>query len=79
MLSLRIVSPNHFCTYEVVWIEANTPEGNFIIQPEHAPTTLILSEHKPFIFCLPTGKTETIIPEKNVLLQVTRTSAVVLL
>lgn len=79
IIHLTLISPTKKVEYEVVWIEVNTPDGNFIIQPQHAPTTFILSAHKPLLFCFQTGKQETFTPEKNGILQVTRTSATALI
>jgi F0F1-type ATP synthase epsilon subunit len=79
MILLKIVSPTSKTELEVAWIEANTSEGNFIIQPEHMPTTLVLSAGKELLYCFQTGKHETITPEKGGLLHITRTEATVLL
>lgn len=78
-IQLRLISPTQKIEYEVVWIEVNTPNGNYLIQPQHAPTTFILAAKKPLIFCFPTGKQETFTPEKNGILQITRTTATALI
>ncbi len=78
-IQLTLISPVQKVDYEVVWIEVNTPNGNYIIQPQHAPTTFILAAHKPLIFCFLTGKQETFTPEKNGLLQITRKKAIALI
>lgn len=79
MIKLIIISPTSKIKHEVVWVEANTPEGNFIIQPDHIPTTLMLSPGKELVYCFQTGKHETITPDKGGILHVTRKSATVLL
>ncbi|MFT6765757.1 MAG: F0F1-type ATP synthase epsilon subunit [Alteromonas naphthalenivorans] len=79
MINLKIISPVSKTEHQVVWLEANTPEGNFVIQPDHIPTTLVLSAGKDFMYCFQTGKHETIIPERGGILHVTRTEATVLL
>ena len=79
MIKLKIISPTSKTEHQVVWIEANTPEGNFIIQPEHIPTTLILAPDKELIYCFQTGKHETLKIEKPAILQITRKEATVLL
>lgn len=65
--------------HEVAWIEANTPEGNFVIQPQHAPTTLILSPAKDLIYCLKTGKHEVVTPKKGGLLHINTEGATTLI
>ena len=79
MIKLIIISTTSKTEHEVVWIEANTPDGNFVIQPEHIPTTLMLSPGKELIYCFQTGKHETIVPEKKGVLHITRTKVTILL
>ena len=79
MIKLIIISPNAKTEHAVVWLEANTSKGNFIIQPDHIPTTLMLSPGKELVYCFQTGKHETITLEKGGILNVTRTEATVLL
>lgn len=78
-IQLTLISPSRKIEYEVVWIEVNTPNGNYLIQPQHAPTTFILAAYKPLTFCFLTGKQETFTPEKNGILQVTRKTATALI
>ena len=78
-MKLIILSPESKIEHEVVWIEANTPDGNFVIQPQHTPTTLVLSAGKDLIYCFKTGKHESITPEKGGILHITRKEATVLL
>ena len=78
-MKLAIVSLKGKTEQHVAWIEINTPDGNFVLQPNYTPTTFILVAHKDFTYCLATGKLETITIEKQALLSVTRTSALLLL
>lgn len=78
-MKLTIVSLKGKTEQHVAWIEINTPDGNFVLQPNYSPTTFILVTHKDFTYCLATGKLETITLEKQALLSVTRTSALLLL
>ncbi len=78
-MKLTIVSVKSKAEHEVTWMELNTPDGNFVIQPHHSPTTFVLSAHKEFIYCLKTGKHETLIPEKPAILSLTRSEALLLL
>lgn len=70
-MEFRIVTPQETLTYAVAWIEVNTPAGNFVIQPGHAPTILILSQGKEMNFRLVNGKQESLIIERGIL-EVTR-------
>lgn len=79
MIKLTIVSTKSKTEHETSWLEVNTPDGNFIVQPQHAPTTFVLSAHQEFIYCLKTGKHETITPTEPALLYVNRTEALLLL
>lgn len=79
MIKLKIISPSSKTEHLVAWIEANTPEGNFIIQPNHIPTTLMLAPNKELIYCFQTGKHETLKLEKPGILHFTRKEATVLL
>ncbi len=78
-MKLTVMSLQEKSEHEIVWIEVNTPDGNFIIQPGHSPTTLIVSAGKEFTYCLKTGKHELISIEKTSILQVHRHSALLLL
>ena len=79
MMKLIIVSLKGKTEHHVVWIEINTLDGNFVLQPNYTPTTFVLAASKDFTYCLATGKLETITLEKQALLSVTRTSALLLL
>lgn len=77
-MNLFIMSPTAQHTYHVAWVEINTPAGNFIIQPGHAPTIFILSAQKPIIFRLENGKQEELMMHHGGIMDVTRTSATIL-
>lgn len=65
-------------SYDIAWLEVNTPTGNFVMQRGHAPMILILSPNKPLIYCLQNGKEEsTTIP--GGILHITREQATVVL
>jgi len=78
-MRLRIISPTKKEEFEVVWIEVLTPEGSFIIQKFHAPTTFLLSPEKEFTYRCKTGKQETRVLEKGGLLEVTSEEACLLI
>ncbi len=78
-MKLTIVSLKGKTELHAVWIEINTADGNFVLQPNYTPTTFVLAADKDFTYCLATGKLETITLEKQALLSVTRTSILLLL
>lgn len=78
-MKLTIISMKGKSEHHVAWVEVNTPDGNFVIQPRHSPTTFILSEQKGFTYCLATGKLETITIERPAVLSVNRHSALLLM
>lgn len=59
MMDLAVISPTKKTIASIAWLEINTTVGNFVIQPEHAATVLILAENKPITYCLASGKQET--------------------
>lgn len=65
-MQLQIVSPDKKETYEVSWVELNTPTGNYIIQPGHAPMILTLSPKQPFIFAHKNGKEEIVMVDRGI-------------
>ena len=78
-MKLTIISLKKKIEHTIVWIEINTPDGNIIIQPEHAPSTYILSAEKECLYCLKTGKHETIIIKRTTLLHVNRKEVILIL
>lgn len=71
-MRLIIVTPQEQKIVEVVWIEINTPSGNFIIQNGHAQTTFALLPAKELVYCFKTGKQESLTLEKGGILEVER-------
>ena len=70
-MKLIIISILQTIEHEIAWVEANTPLGNFVIQPNHAPLMLLLSAQKECLYCLSTGKQESFIPERGGILRIT--------
>jgi len=58
-MRLQIASSVEKSDLEIAWIELNTPVGNFIIQPEHAPMVVTLEPMSYITYRLTTGKEET--------------------
>lgn len=77
-MKLLIVSPFAKKSFDVAWIELNTPIGNFVIQPGHAPMVLTLSPYKEITFCLTSGKQESFAIKQGII-DITRTQATLLL
>jgi len=59
-MELTIITPNETSEFSIVWLELNTPTGNMVVQPGHAPMILILASRQPAMFRLKNGKQESI-------------------
>lgn len=77
-MNIRVIGPTTHTTMEVAWLEVETNDGNFVIQPDHAPMILALLPEKPVTICLSNGKIETF-PNLAGILEIQRTSALLLL
>ncbi len=64
-------------TYEINWVEINTPKGNFVIQPGHVPMIISLSAKKSLTFGLKNGKRESIVIQEG-MISINRTHATVI-
>ena len=75
---LSIIGINQKEEIKVNWVELQTKAGNFIIQPEHAPTILELETNTQVRFCLENGKQQ----KKHIpagIAHITRTSTTILI
>ncbi|HEV2601478.1 MAG TPA: hypothetical protein VGT41_04215 [Candidatus Babeliales bacterium] len=77
-MQLIIITPEEKKMYDISWLECNSPAGNFVILPDHAPTVLTLTPEEPITFCLTTGKIESVTPQQGII-NITRTSITALL
>lgn len=77
-MNLTLLSSTEKKSYSIVWLEVNTPLGNFVVQEGHAPKIVLLADNKPITFLLKNGKQETT-TIKNGILEVTRDAATILL
>lgn len=77
-MQLSIISPTKKEQFDIAWVELNTDQGNYIIQPGHAPTFFSLKAQAPFVYCLKNGEQEVIMV-KRAMVEVTRTQITVLL
>lgn len=55
-IQLTIISPTEQEIHEIIWLEINSPAGNFVIQPGHAPMLITLTPQVPIMYCLQNGK-----------------------
>lgn len=77
-MQLILVSPEKKDVIEVAWVELNTPSGNYIIQPGHAPMALALTSKQPFIYAHKNGKEEIVMVERGIA-EITRSQITILL
>jgi len=77
-MDLIIITPVQELIYGITWLEINTPVGNFVIQPGHAPTVLTLAANEKITFCLKNGKRESM-PIKQGVVHITRTAATIIM
>lgn len=73
-MELIISTPEYRSSYNIVWLEINTPTGNYVIQKGHAPAIMILSPNKAITFRLKTGKQESVTVKHGVV-KISRESA----
>lgn len=59
-MELVIISPAHKQVLRIAWLELQTTVGNFVIQPGHATTVLLLAPASIATMCLHNGKQETV-------------------
>ena len=77
-MQLTLISPTKKIVADIAWIEFNTPTGNYVIQEGHAPTILALSEQKPLMYALKSGKEEVVMVTRAIV-EITRTHVTVLI
>ncbi len=58
-MNVILSSPSEYKQIEVVWLEINTPKGNFVIQKGHVPMIITLAENQPISYRLKSGKQES--------------------
>lgn len=75
---LTIISPTQEKTETITWLEINTPQGNFVIQPGHAPMLITLAPDKKFIYESSDGKKNSL-PASGGLAHIKRDSITIIL
>ena len=78
-MTFTIISPTDTQHYTVNWIEAQTPCGNIIIQPGHAPIILTILADTFLSFSLKTGENKKILLNRPGFLEVGRTGVMALI
>jgi F0F1-type ATP synthase epsilon subunit len=73
-----IVAPFEKKDLVAAWVEINTPAGNFVIQPEHAPMIISLTPRSKVTYRLQSGK-EEFLDVINGVVHVTRQTVTVIL
>ena len=76
-MKLNIISPFSKKSFDIAWIEINTPVGNFVIQPGHAPMIVTLAPHKEITVCLKSGKQQNYFIKQGIA-DITRTTVTLL-
>lgn len=59
LLTLHIITPVSKITYEVEWLEIDTPMGNRVVFPHHAPLIASLKPRSTISFKVVDGTVET--------------------
>jgi F0F1-type ATP synthase epsilon subunit len=59
-MDLIINSPRQKKEHKITWIEIDSPEGNQVIQSQHAPMIIQLKENSEVLYNLETGKKESV-------------------
>lgn len=77
-MKLIITSPEHHQEFQIAWIELNSPVGNFVILPGHAPMIITLKENMPVTYLLKTGHQESFDASGGIA-HITRTDVTLLL
>jgi len=77
-VNFHLITPTYEKKASVSWVELNSSAGNFVVQLGHKPMFLILDPEKELIFCLTTGKKETVVVGEGIA-HITRDSAKVII
>ena len=77
-MELQLIGPTSSRIMDILWLEAQTTSGSFVIKQGHAPLIALLAPNKELTVKLPDGST-TIITIVQGILEVTRTHITLLL
>lgn len=71
-MELKLIGPTNAQSMEINWLEVQTLEGSFVIQPGHAPMIVLLAPNKELSMELQDGSI-TLMTIAGGILEVTRT------
>ena len=77
-MKLSLITPLSAKVMQIAWLELNTPAGNFVILPGHAPMIVTLSPNKNLTYGLSSGKQETCMIHRGIA-EIDRHSATIIL
>lgn len=77
-MQLLVISPYDQHEYMIVWLDIQTPQGNFVILPGYAPAIFTLLPNNPYIFCLENGVQKSVLI-RNGILEVQRDKAKIIM
>lgn len=77
-MKFTIMSPMSSEVMDINWLEAQTPQGNFVVSRGHVPMVVILSPNQELRMELSDGST-TIMTIAGGILEITRTTITLLL
>ena len=60
-MKLSLIDIEKIVTYDVLWVDINTPAGNMVIQQNHVPMIIELLPNHELLFELATGEQKNII------------------
>ncbi len=77
-MKFTIIRPNSQSIYDdILWLEVNTPVGNFVFKSGHAPIILTLSPNKEVVFSTSDGTIQHLIVQGGIL-ELTRIAAILI-
>ncbi len=59
-MKMSIIDAEKIVSYDVAWVEINTPVGNMVIQPGHVPMIIELAPDQELLFQLLDGEQKNI-------------------
>ncbi len=77
-MELTLIGPSRTQKMTIAWLDAQTPQGNFVVKPGHAPMIVVLVPNSELTIGQDDDST-TIMTIDGGILQVTRTAITLLL
>ncbi len=76
-MKFTIISPIEQQEFIISWLKAHTPQGDFVVQPGHAPTIVMLAPNKEITFNTEQNE-EKSITIKNGILKIERQAIILI-